>query len=382
MQLELTKLLSCPECKGDIDMSKTIEKIKQNNFEFIKSGILTCRNCGARYPIIERIPRLLKGNYQTLREKEKLKEYNNLNLTKPKSTYSPAIDGNEKYEVIEKMVVQKLKPERIKSKKLKKRLRHDIEYRVYYSAKKEKFVKTCIPYMTHKPEVVVDVGGGQGGTISCFRRHFNPKISILLDLDITWAKIALIRDPITNVIRGDAANMPLKDQSADLLITTATLEHIKDWKNVIKELARVSKNALVAYGPNKWFPYDLGHIDAPFVTFLPKGTALPIAYVFHEFRKTGRSYDSIKKELNSTYYISRHQVVKILEKYGDVKNVFSEFIYHSIRSDYHYIGGEFKNFLKLHPIISHFFSNLLTLLGIEPSVYLFFKRSNQQSKKG
>jgi len=94
MQLELTKLLSCPECKGDIDMSKTIEKIKQNNFEFIKSGILTCRNCGARYPIIERIPRLLKGNYQTLREKEKLKEYNNLNLTKPKSAYSLIVDGN------------------------------------------------------------------------------------------------------------------------------------------------------------------------------------------------------------------------------------------------------------------------------------------------
>lgn len=378
MQREIIELLCCPECGHALTISRTLEKINVDGLEFIRTGLLRCIACEAKYPIIERIPRLVRTENLTDEETEKQKLCENFLSQDTKIAIERPVEESRKYQIIREKVIERLKPKSLKSEKLRKRLEHDIEYRILHTEKKDKLIKTCLPYLKKNPETIVEIGGGQGGTIDCFSRYFGPRISISLDMDPNWMEISIIRNPFVNAIRADATNLPLKTQSVDLVLTTSTLEHIKDWRTVTREIARVGRNALVGYGPNKWFFYDWGHLDAPFVTFLPKAMSAPVAYFFHWARKTGRSYKSIRNELNRTYYISRNEVTRALEKYGTVKNVFSDFLYHSVYSDYHYVGGKFKQFLKAHPMVLRVLAFLLVMFRIEPIIYIFFTSGRRQ----
>lgn len=394
MQEEIVELFFCPRCNGDIEIIKRVELIKQNNIMFLNSGLLACKECNSLYPVVDRIPRMLREERLSSREKKITKDYENLSFKEPKVLVKSEINENEKHKIIEKLVKEKLhEDERYRNtienlmkespqfesreaKKVKKIVEHQIEYRVYQTEKKERFVNTCIPYLTDKPQVIADIGGGQGGTISCFSKYFTPRISLLIDLDISWATIALIRDPTVNVIRADIANLPFKNQGIDLLITTSVLEHISAWEKATEEMARISKNAFICYGPNKWSLYDLGHVNAPLVTILPVKIGAGVAYLYHKFiLKTGYSYRILKKEIEGTYFIPRSKVMKILKKYGIVKNVFPEFIYHSVMSDSYFDAGRIKSFLKSHPRLRKFSSKFLVRLGLEPDFYLFFRNN-------
>ncbi len=54
MKKELLKILACPVCKGELEL--TVEKQKG---EEVVSGTLLCRKCDERYPIVDTIPNLL-----------------------------------------------------------------------------------------------------------------------------------------------------------------------------------------------------------------------------------------------------------------------------------------------------------------------------------
>lgn len=377
MHEDLINLIMCPKCNGDIEIKKIIEIMELKNIKFLHAGLLKCKRCNSLYPIIDRIPRMLKDEELLQSEKKTITDYRKLPFKKPKLIVKTVISEDEKFKIIEKLVKEKiqLKFKSIESEKISERWKSAINYLVYQTEKKERFVNTSIPYLSQKPEVIADIGGGQGGAIGCFSRYFTPRLSILIDLDIQWAKIALIRDSTLNVVRANAVNIPFKNQSIDFLISKDTLEHISLWEKTIEEIARVSKNAFVSYSPNKWAFYDWWHVKAPMVTVLPKRMGACIAYLFHKLIRTGYPYNLIKNELENTHYISRFKAVKVLEKFGTVKNVFSEFLYHSVRSDSYFDFGRLKPFLISHPRFLTFFSNFAVMLGTEPQVYLFFKAS-------
>jgi hypothetical protein len=170
--------------------------------------------------------------------------------------------------------------------------------------------------------------------------------------------------------------MPLADGSFDLLVTTATLEHIRDWKGALKEMARVSQSGLICYNPNGRFPYDIGHLDAPFVTWLPPGPAARVAYLFHRLRGTGRTMESIRKELSVTFYIPRGAVVRQLRTEGlNVENAFGVFLEHSVADRYHLHGGRLMGLMRRYPWLRSLLVNLFVRTGSEPNVYLFFSRA-------
>jgi len=54
---ELTDILVCPACKGDLELNVGEEKGKE-----IVTGSLYCQRCDKRYPIIDSIPNLLPPN--------------------------------------------------------------------------------------------------------------------------------------------------------------------------------------------------------------------------------------------------------------------------------------------------------------------------------
>lgn len=373
MRKNLIDILSCPQCGNRLLIHKIIALVTYSSqAKEIKSGLLICNHCRDMFPIINTIPRLVPNAELTLLEKESLKKFRDAHLNEPSILYETIPTKKKRLKIIEKFATEKFCQTKFPSEKLKKRAQHYLEYSVYHAEEKEKYVKTIAPFIHNSPKVIADIGGGQGGAISCFSQYFKPAIALLIDIDPSEVEFAKLRDPYTEVIRGNATTLPLKRDSVDLLITTCVLEHIPLWTNALTEILRVSKQALIAWGPNKWFPYDLGHIDAPLVTTLPKKIVAPLAYLFHFFTRTGRSYHSIKEELDCTFYISRQRVEKILRTHGRVYNVFERFMYYSVHADYHYIGGNIKKFLKKRPKLLKAICNLLIVLGIEPMCYLVF----------
>ena len=54
MKVELMKILVCPTCRGNLDLSIA----KQEGDEIVE-GVLTCTECGETYPIVNTIPNML-----------------------------------------------------------------------------------------------------------------------------------------------------------------------------------------------------------------------------------------------------------------------------------------------------------------------------------
>ena len=57
------KILACPRCKGDLELS-----IEEEEDEEIVSGSLYCRKCAERYHIEKSIPNLLPPSPRSQRE--------------------------------------------------------------------------------------------------------------------------------------------------------------------------------------------------------------------------------------------------------------------------------------------------------------------------
>jgi uncharacterized protein YbaR (Trm112 family)/ubiquinone/menaquinone biosynthesis C-methylase UbiE len=370
MKRNVLNTICCPHCRADLKVLSVVKRTE----EHIIDGVLECERCGARFPILGKIPRLVKMDLLAESERQALHVFCDQKHPHVEIISEAYISTSERYARIEKMVRSKIRTDLLLSDRLQERAEHDIQYKVYDTEKKEKFIRTLNPFLTVPPRRIVEIGGGQGGLIGTLREYYQPELAMLIDLDAAWTEVALLRDPNTEVVRADATQLPIKDGACDLMISTSTLEHISDWRSVIKEMVRISTRGFLSYGPNGFFPYDIGHLDAPLVTFLPKKYAALCAHLWHILMRTGRSLDSIKEELNSISYIPRPVVTRELSKNGaKVKNVFGEFLYHSVNSDYHYYAEGLKVFLKRHQSVLKVLSKTMVCLAMEPMVYLVYE---------
>ena len=73
MRENLFKMLACPECKSDLNL--TI--VEGDLVSGVVKGSLTCKGCGTVYPIEEKIPRLLPKKFA---EKKSLNNSDNINV--------------------------------------------------------------------------------------------------------------------------------------------------------------------------------------------------------------------------------------------------------------------------------------------------------------
>jgi ubiquinone/menaquinone biosynthesis C-methylase UbiE/uncharacterized protein YbaR (Trm112 family) len=360
-------LLRCPACRGRLDCASVQARTETGE---VRDGVLACSGCGERYPVLDWIARLVPP--RLLRETER-------SVLRQDAGPAPQIVPPEEPDADE---LRAALDEKARAKifhaglppGLEEQAQRDYEYRARHTEEKMKFVRTAAPLLRGELNTIVDVGGGQGGTLSAFRAAYQPGHAFLVDLDPEWLEVARLRDRATEVVRGDATRLPFSDQSIDLLITTATLEHIPDWRGALREFLRVARQGLVCYGPNGSFPYDFGHVDAPFVTWLPKPAAARVAASYHRLRGTGRTIDTVRHQLESTFYIPRAQAVRELERSGaEATNVFREFLEESVRDEYHLHGRRVLRVLRQHPRLRRAFSGVLTAIGMEPNVYIFFQ---------
>jgi ubiquinone/menaquinone biosynthesis C-methylase UbiE/uncharacterized protein YbaR (Trm112 family) len=364
MRTKLLPILASPCCKAEIRLEGFNNETGDSK---VSEGILTCVACQTEYPIINGIPRFVIELSEE--EKSALSNIKSQGLVIREQTKNDDVSSEDIYKKIERIIREYEAPHAGKSEYAKQKYEKDLNYRIYGCEIQDKFVNTLKKYYTGSMGTFVDVGAGQGGLTKCFNEYFKSELSIIVDYDIKWVKVAQLRNPNTDIFRGDATRLPFKDGTIDFVMSQAMLEHIKDYSKAANELCRITKKvSFISWNPNKYSIYDFGHLEAP-VTLLPKSIAPQVAKWWHGLRKTGRSYESIVAELNSTFYIATTHIKKIMQNYGVVHNVFTEFGMNSLKSEYTHHAGSLKKLLKKMPFVARLFFSTLAFLKIEPICY-------------
>ena len=105
---------------------------------------------------------------------------------------------------------------------------------------------------------------------------------------------------------GDGRAMSFEDDSFDIVTSSATIEHVGNFKNQIKfiqECFRVSKHKIFITTPNRYYPIEL-HTKIPLIHFLPKNIHRKILHLL------GDKFLSLEENLN---LLSKNDILKICQ---------------------------------------------------------------------
>ena len=91
-------------------------------------------------------------------------------------------------------------------------------------------------------KTILDLGSGNGG----YTMEFAKRCKIVYGLDLNMSKMPFKKDNIV-LLKGDATNLPFKDDSFDFVFCSSLIEHIPDQSKVIHEICRILKNNKFCY---------------------------------------------------------------------------------------------------------------------------------------
>lgn len=100
-------------------------------------------------------------------------------------------------------------------------------------------------------EEVLDVGCGEGVSLTYMQRTFTPGFITGFDLDGSRVKQAKSGDPAGRYFISNAQDVPLPGNSVDLVICLEALEHVGEPKLVLREISRVSRKYALFSVPNE-----------------------------------------------------------------------------------------------------------------------------------
>jgi uncharacterized protein YbaR (Trm112 family) len=356
MHLNVLPRLRCPACRrGSLQVARALRHVQFRGTAGVRlwDGLLACQQCAAHFAVQDGIATLLRDAAVDPRGFEGSDE---------------SIETRDAPPVEQRLaqVAELVRP------RCGGDAGDDFEYRVFHAEDRDKHVRALEGLVREPAEALLDIGGGQGGLLSAFGRRYHPRLSIMLDIDPLWVRVAAVRNPEVTVIRGDATNLPFHNGSLNLIVTTSTLEHVAEWRTMLCEVARVADQAYVSYGYNRFFPYEKGHIDAPFVTFLPKQLGQYVAFAWLKMIGKPRPLENIRDQLARTFFLSRGDATGVLSGAGmSTRSVFRAFLRESVRDEYHFFGGGLKRFLAKHDRTLAALSWLFDTTKSEPIVYLF-----------
>ena len=184
---------------------------------------------------------------------------------------------------------------------------------------------------------ILEVGCGHGGFMSQFMKKYSNEI-IGVDMDTSSL---LINNKINQIIGNDrydlfaqfGDNLPFEDDSFNLIVCFATIEHVGDFKaklNFIAELIRVCKvdGLIIIEFPNR---YDIftpeAHVGLRFLGFFPHSIMHRCSLLFREMPYDDiypSSFIEIRRLLRSLFI--RGKKYKIISWHYFTKKSFISFI--------------------------------------------------------
>jgi len=378
MRLSFIPMLQCPVCRtGEIESPHATVKIRiidgGKAGEYIQDGILECRSCGAVFPVINRIATLLPESQMTGPEKEFIAKYDRSAAPRTVDFVPPSPET--RLERIRAFLLQYefYREESYPDAKSRAWIRNSVDYEVNSAVLKDKYIASLSHRLKKSPGAVLDIGGGQGGTLACFKRHFNPACAFLLDMDDRFTPIAQLRDETINVVRGDATHMPFKSKVFDLTISNGCLEHVRNWQAMISEIRRTGVETYLSYIPNGSFPWEIGHLSAPLVPLLPKSLSRRLCRAWHVLLNNKQyTYGLIDHLLNITYFVPSRRFAKECRRLRiNATNMFSWYTIEASKTSYHHTYGRVLRFLGRHPLVLRLFTGTAMALHLEPVVHYY-----------
>jgi ubiquinone/menaquinone biosynthesis C-methylase UbiE len=174
-----------------------------------------------------------------------------------------------------------------------------------------------------KPKInssILDVG-----TTSSLSDHENVMISLykhknmLSLLSNLSLKNVKNKYPEVRIYKGDGRKLKFRNNSFDIVISTATIEHVGSFSNqlrFLKECYRVAKNKVFITTPNITFPIEF-HTRIPFIHWLPKK--------IYRFILTLLKENFLNKEENLNL-LTKNELVKICNKLK-----FKKFLFYDVK---------------------------------------------------
>lgn len=126
----------------------------------------------------------------------------------------------------------------------------------------------------HRSALLLGVGGtGTGPYERVVERRVADSVDFVVGIDV------LPMRPPFAFVQGDALRLPFRDQSFDLVVSNAVIEHVGDeiaQRRFVAEAQRVGRSWIIGT-PNKWFPIE-SHTSAVFQHYSPRWRARQTAF--------------------------------------------------------------------------------------------------------
>ncbi|MCU7875973.1 MAG: malonyl-ACP O-methyltransferase BioC [Candidatus Thiodiazotropha sp. (ex Lucinoma borealis)] len=182
-----------------------------------------------------------------------------------------------------------------------------------------------LTYIRHQPTVILDVGAGTGDATLALTRRYKKARTIALDFALPMLhqvrkRGSWLRRP--RCICGDAEQLPLADQSVDMIFSNAALQWCNDLPGTFREFLRVLRpNGMLlfsTFGPdtlqelrNSWSAVD-GHSHvSPFPDMHDVGDAMVRAGLAEPVVDVDRmrlSYDDVPSLMRDLKTLGAHNV--------------------------------------------------------------------------
>jgi len=364
----------CPVCRRAL----TLDPVRFVLFEGtddrrISEGILRCAACQQDYPIVGAIPRLVPAEQLTAGERAAAEHLARHQGPPEEQLVSPPTEDEIRNE-LEKIVRAQYTASDSDPAYKRDWLKRQTDYLLQYDPERVKHVRTVEPCLDGPIETVLEVGGGRGGNLSVVMRETGASRGVAIEILESSCKMALLREPQTEVVRADAHALPFADGTFDLVSCAMLLEHLADWRRGLLEMARVARQGYISYSPNGAFPYDHGHLGAPVHAWMPRSLAVSVAYLFNRLRRTGRTRESVQKILETLNLVPRRRLTRFLRRHGVSSwPLFERLMHFALLVDKPYTAPGIKRMLRAYPRLAWLIGRGLTLLGAEPVVSLYFK---------
>jgi SAM-dependent methyltransferase len=95
----------------------------------------------------------------------------------------------------------------------------------------------------------------EGKTLEVGPGTLYPGRKDLVAVEYSWVASKILAEKGVNVVNGDGQSLPFRDLSFDTVACHDVLEHVPDPKELLAEMARVSRTKVVIVGPNYVGPH-------------------------------------------------------------------------------------------------------------------------------
>jgi len=366
MQPWLLEFLACPCCRvGALRVDRRdevcfVDPVNRLE-EVLVTGILHCANCQEDFPVLEESPRLLPPSQMSREERAHVTG----------TAGRPRIGGaaiQRSATDLDRLIEQAIRDDygHPASGPGLRRLQQDLAYQRRYESSRIYQMAWLRRALAADPRVIVDVGGGRGGNLHAARSAMSFEYGIVADLNPRWPPMFQCGARRLAYIRADATRLPLRERCADLVISSFLLEHVKDWRTVVDEVARVGKAAFIAFGPNRSFPVEFGHLDAPLAHSLPPALGAAAAYLWGRVSGDRRSYGRYAEILGGMSYISSREYYRFCRSRAiPCRSVFD----HILREWATGGSSGMRAFLGRRPGLTGRLARFFHRLHLEPNIY-------------